>query len=61
MFMATAPPDDRRERMLAAIDTIDADLADVALWASALSALQQPVRNYEPADLRSEYVQRWRS
>jgi hypothetical protein len=45
-----------RERLLAAIDRIDADVASVALWAFALSGFVQPVPHYAPDDLHSEYI-----
>jgi hypothetical protein len=56
MFVSTAPNDQARERLLAVVDKIDADVAAVALWACALSGFAQPVRDYEPADLDAEYI-----
>jgi hypothetical protein len=55
--VSTAPNDQARERLLAVIDKVDADVAAVALWACALSGFAQPVREYEPDDLHTEYIQ----
>ena len=55
-IVTTEPHEQARERLLAAIDTIDADVAAVAMWACALSAFAQPVLTYGPDDLHPEYV-----
>jgi hypothetical protein len=56
MFVNTTPIDQARERLLAVIDKVDADVAAVSLWACALSGFAQPVRNYEPDDLHADYI-----
>jgi hypothetical protein len=56
MFVNTASNDQARERLLAVVDEVDADVAAVALWACALSGFAQPVRNYEPDDLDAAYI-----
>lgn len=45
--MSKAPDEQARERLLAAIDTVDAEVAAVALWACALSGFAQPVPDYD--------------
>ena len=54
--MSSTPHEQARERLLAAIDTIDADVAAIAMWACAMGAFAQPVLMYGSDDLRSEYI-----
>ena len=51
-----APPDETKERLLAAIDLIEADVAAVSLWACALSSFAQPVPRYQPKDLQFDFT-----
>ena len=55
--MSRASPEAAKERLLRAIDVIDADLATLGLWACALIAFAQPAQSYEPDDLKADYIQ----
>jgi hypothetical protein len=50
-FVSKTPDEQARERLLAAIDTVDAEVAAVALWACALSGFAQPVPNYDTDEM----------
>jgi hypothetical protein len=55
MFVSTASNDQARKRLLAVVDKVDGDVAAVALWACELSGFAQPLRDYEPDDLNTDY------